>query len=872
MSARATWSVLSVLAMLAFASFAGAFIYAERLNSDYARLDELTFGNLLWSVEQAERSGLQLRQIVNELQQVDVVGQEHDLYSAAGLTLSLETVIGHLRDLDALSVSEDFSQRYGQHAVFQDLLGRLEALKRVLDAGQVSEQTLQALEAVLAGFAQSLNNLSLIVMERTDRLAEQVSGEIETLLILGGVGLVGLVLCIVLLLRINRKTDRRMSQAELMKEQAIGALNTLGHGFAYFDADDRLVLFNDWYRRTFSLPLKNGMTFEETIRLGLQHGLYADADAKGEAWIAERMHLHRHPEGPFQMQFGNGRWMQVDERSTGDGGRAGLRFDITEWKVKEEALKTELQQRGALLSALRRATSLPAAVLDHMLTLLPQERDAERSRIYLETAFQAHNLISRMIDDLPVLADPTRGELGLVAVDFESERLWRIPMAFLGAGAETSGVILKPVPDANLPQRLKGDATRLLQVIVMLLDHALAEADGGQLSLGFSLAVPQGSASSALLLRCEIGLSDRAPSRERWSTLLELSPQDFDPDSLKASGLVLARRLAEAMGGRLRLSEGFVFEAPVSRIPMPLVTSGLDRDRPLLDQGALRFEGDPSVLIVEDDRINQRLILAYLSRMGVRAEAVDDGAAAVERAARTRFDLILMDIVLPELDGLGATEAIRSGDGACRDAPILALTANAKPIDVEHCLSAGMNGHIAKPVDPVRLLQAMQRWMKVSRDDENSQPCARDPEFDDPLDAAALDDLVAGAGGALATELIGDFLTDLDARMEALHSAAKEMDSATLVKVCHSIKGSAGLFGASELADLAAQIEEEAKHLSRGEAFRLISELSAARDRSRDAYGSWQTRHGTGLDAIDQPPGEPPTGGRPPRPEISDKL
>ncbi|MEQ8654193.1 MAG: response regulator [Kiloniellales bacterium] len=854
MSARATWSVLSVLAMLAFGSLAGAFVYAEWLNSDYARLQELKFGELLWSVEQAEQSGLQLHQIVSELQQADVVGQERSLYSAAGLALSLETVIGHLRDLDALSASEDFSLRYGQHAAFRDLLGRLEALKRDLNAGTMSEQTLQALEAVLAGFVQSLNSLSLIVMERTDGLSEEVSAEIETLMILGAAGLVGLVLCIVLLLRINRKIYRRMGQAELSKEQVIGALNTLGHGFAYFDADDRLVLYNDWYRRTFSLPVKEGMTFEETIRMGLQHGLYPNPDAKGEEWIAERMRLHRHPEGPLQMQFANGRWLQVDERATGDGGRAGLRFDITEWKVKEEALKADLQQREAYLSALRRATSLPSSVLDHMLTLLAKERDAERSRVYLETAFQAHSLISRMIEDLPLLADPTRGALGLVAVDFETERLWQTPMAFLGASAETSGVTLKPTPDANLPQSLKGDVTRLLQVIVMLLDLALAEADGGQLSLGFSLAVPQGSASSALLLRCEIGLSDRAPSRERWSTLLALSPQDFNPDSLKGgSGLILARRLAEAMGGRLRLGEGFVFEAPVSRIPMPMVTSGLDRDRPLLDQSVLRFEGDPSVLIVEDDRINQRLILAYLSRMGVKAEAVADGAAAVERAAGTRFDLILMDIVLPELDGLGATEAIRSGDGACRDTPILALTANAKPIQVEHCLSAGMNGHIAKPVDPVRLLQAMQRWMKVSRVEENSQPRSTGPEFDDPLDAAALDDLVAGAGGALATELIGDFLTDLDARMEALHSAAKDMDSATLVKVCHSIKGSAGLFGASELADLAAQIEEEAKHLSRGEAFRLISELSTARDRSRDAYGSWQARHGTGLDAIDPP-------------------
>lgn len=871
MNARANWIVVLVSAMIAFGAFAGAFAYMQRLNSDYARLEHLTFGDLLQDVEEVERAALLLRQTITEIPQSDLVAGLAADVAASPLSSQLAATVDFLGELVGHSDHEDFAARYGQHASFAELLSQLEGWQRDLEAGNLSEASIREMERALSSLAGSLNGLSLIVMERTSLLSDQISDEIEMLMVLGITGLLALLLGGGLLLRLQRKTDRRMIQAERTGEQLVGALNTLGHGFAYFDSEDRLVLYNDWYRRAFNLPVEQGMTFEETIRIGLKHGLYSAPGDKDEAWIAERLQAHRQPQGPIQMQFGNGRWVQIEERPTGDGGRAGIRIDITDWKMREANLTTELHQRAAFLSALRSATSLPSAVLEKMLNLASQEKDAERAKAYLETGFQAQSLISRMIDDLPILAEPKRGKLGLVAVEFETSRLWQTPMAFLGSGAETSGVTLSPKPDSNLPERLKGDVTRLLQVIMMLLDHALAEARGGQISLSYSLAVPRGSASSSLLLRCEIGLSDRAPSRERWSALLNLSSDNHLTENAGESGLILARRLAEAMGGRLHLDDGFLFEAPVSRIPMPLSFLARDSERPQIERGVLRFEGNPSVLVVEDDRINRRLILAYLERMGVRGVSVDDGVAAVERATNERFDLILMDIVLPRLDGLGTTEAIRNGDGACRDAPILALTANAKPIDVEHCLSAGMNGHIAKPVDPVRLMQAMQRWMKVVRDDEETEIRTNGPDFEDPLDASALDDLVAGAGGALATELIGDFLTDLEGRMEVLRLAAKEMDSATLVKVCHSIKGSAGLFGASELADLAAQIEEEANHLTRGEAFRLVSELSAASDRSRDAYGCWQTQHGTGLDAIQTERDDPSNIDRSP-PEANDRA
>ncbi len=845
MSARTTWTAVFVLVMLAFAALAGAFVYLQRLSSDQARLTDLSFSELLMDVEEVERSGLDLRQSIAEMpHDVDGIAalDQNDL---ARLLRQTETLITDLTAFEQHGVKREAIQTFGQFDSLSELGDRIQDWRQDLQGHALAPEALDELDDLLTALAGTLNGLSLIVMERSSHLSELVASEIEALTVFSFVAALSLVISLCLILRLYRKTGQEIADLSKANTQIVSALNTLGHGFALFDSEDRLVLYNDWYRRFGNLPMTSGMTFEDTIRVGLKHGLYADPETKDEAWIAARLAQHRRPQGAIIVKMGDDRWVEIDERRTGEGGRAGLRIDVTEHRQQIQDLQDEIERQRLYLRTLRSATALPLSVIETMLSLLSESRRSPEDDTTLDTAKQAQSLLARMIDDLPHLVDPKSGPLTLLSTEFEVERLWRLPIAFLGGRAESNGVTLIPNLDSNIPERLRGDPSKLLQVILILLDHALAEVRDGTLSLDFSLTIPQGSASSVLLLKCEIALAATSPSRARWSALLNSKSTDAMALGATPSALLVARRLAEAIGASLRLDEGFVFEAPIDRVPARLIKPVEIRDRPILDQSTVRFHGDPRVLVVEDDDVNRRLILAYLQRMGVRAEAVDNGAAAVELADRERFDLVLMDIILPKLNGFGATEAIRGGGGACRDVPILALTANAKPADVAHCMSSGMNGHIAKPVDPVRLLQAMQRWMKVSRETE---PEPLSPDFDQPLNPKALADLVKGAGGALASELIGDFLDDLDQRMAALQQAAKEMDSDTLVKVSHSIKGSAGLFGASELEDLANQIEAEAEHLSRGEAFRLVSELAAARDRSRDALGDWQTQHTIALD------------------------
>jgi CheY-like chemotaxis protein len=185
-------------------------------------------------------------------------------------------------------------------------------------------------------------------------------------------------------------------------------------------------------------------------------------------------------------------------------------------------------------------------------------------------------------------------------------------------------------------------------------------------------------------------------------------------------GLAVCRQIIERMNGTIKALESpgggarFAFEAPLYHVPAPAAaeTSAISAEAA---GGALH------VLIVDDNATN-RLVAATLCEMfGCTSEAVGDGADAVEAAATGRFDLVLMDIKMPGMDGVEATRRIRSGAGAWSQAPIIALTANADPADAAFYRASGMNGVVEKPLKPERLLAAMSAVLQM---DEAAEVCA----------------------------------------------------------------------------------------------------------------------------------------------------
>jgi two-component system, sensor histidine kinase and response regulator len=211
----------------------------------------------------------------------------------------------------------------------------------------------------------------------------------------------------------------------------------------------------------------------------------------------------------------------------------------------------------------------------------------------------------------------------------------------------------------------------------------------------------------------------------------------------------------------------------------------------------LRLRGNARVLVAEDNVVNQRVAVRQLERFGMKAETVSNGAEAVEALAIHDYDLVLMDVQMPEMDGFEATGEVRRREGTARHTPIVAMTANALVGDRERCLRAGMDDYISKPVMEDDLSRILHRWLHDGT--------TLDPEF-----VASLRTLDNGSGTFLA-EIATLFLSDAPVRVDAIRNAIENGDMQTVNDQAHALKSSAGNVGATELSDRCGELELMAK-------------------------------------------------------------
>jgi len=558
------------------------------------------------------------------------------------------------------------------------------------------------------------------------------------------------------------------------------------------------------------------------------------------------------------VQLGDGRWILVDDKPSEGGGRVGLRIDVTDLKRAREAAEAAAKTKARFLSVMSDEVKSPLSDLAASLSLLQAEGLAPQIRKRLEHAREAGQSLQAVIDQILELSDLESGQIVLEEVEFETESLLGLSASLVQSKAAEKNLHLELTLDPLLPKRLRGDPVRIKQVIVNLLDNAIRFANRGVVSIALS----QGDiiAPGRFALRCEVRDSATVDSSDVRSTLLNEVALSHPGSGRRVGGaglgLAICARLIETMGGTIWFDSKdaagscFAFEIPVAGLG-PEATGGgsaLPTEPP-----ALAAPGAEAawVLAIEDNRMTRRLLRAYLRRMGVEVEIVSDGATALEWMRHRAFDLVLIDVSIAGLDAEATVAALRQQDGSHGRLPIVALSANIMPREVQRYLAAGIDDHLAKPLDPVRLAKTLSHWLPskvrasvANADAESSGKVA-------PLEPAALQEVVAASGEALATELVGDFLTDLDRRIGSLVVAAGRLDRALLADESDAIASAAAFFGASEVHDLARLIKTEARDLTKGEAFRLTAELGIARDRVKAAYRQWRDGLSVGLDRMD---------------------
>ncbi|MBF0563012.1 MAG: response regulator, partial [Alphaproteobacteria bacterium] len=375
--------------------------------------------------------------------------------------------------------------------------------------------------------------------------------------------------------------------------------------------------------------------------------------------------------------------------------------------MEKNHLALDLELARAAAEAGSRAKSEFLATMSHeirtplngvlgMTSLVLQTPLSPVKRQYIETAHESGQALLAIVNDILDFAKIEAGRLELELIDFALRPLIMGTVASMSARAEEKKLTLTTCFPQDLPPLLRGDPAHLRQILLNLTGNAIKFTETGGVTVTTEVvALDEGTVTLRFAV-IDTGIG--VPKASRGKLFQSFTQGDLSITRRFGGtglGLVICRRLVDAMGGSIGFDsdEGrgstFWFKIPFAlSLPVPVTVP---------PEGDVVTVAPRRILLVEDMVINQKVVGGLLEHAGHEVTIVDNGAAAVERLRQSGFDLVLMDMYMPKMDGLEATRRIRSLPGAVAKVPILGLTASILKDDLARCREAGMNDVLAKP-------------------------------------------------------------------------------------------------------------------------------------------------------------------------------
>jgi PAS domain S-box-containing protein len=448
-----------------------------------------------------------------------------------------------------------------------------------------------------------------------------------------------------------------------------------------------------------------------------------------------------------------------------------------------------------------------------------------------------------IINDILDFSKMEAGKLELEEVDFNLLAAAESVVSLLSSPANDKGLSLTLDVARGVPGWVRGDSVRLRQVLINLLGNAVKFTERG----GVEFTIGQAASGDLRFAVRDTGIGIDPSSKDR---LLEPFTQADASTTRRFGGtglgLAICRQLVELMGSSLKFTSEpgagttFWFEVALPAVETgdgehaatgtrPAGDDASDRPAPSLGENA-------RILLVDDAEINREVGRGLLESLGYNVEMVSSGSEAVEAVRHSPYAAIVMDCLMPDMDGYEATRRIRALEGPGRHTPIVALTAAAMAGDRERCLAAGMDDYVSKPLDLDLLHAALER----SGRGVGLQPVSESPQVsptgaDEPADLALLDrlELIGRKIPADAfARICRQFLSGTPELIAELGVAVRASDTDTAIALAHKLKGSMATLGAVRLSRLARRVEEGEKDGAAG--------LEAVLGEMDEAYGMAQ--------------------------------